>query len=115
MEGWKVNNKTLNPLSAIPYAAWIILFVVAPIALIIFYSFFDLSGAFTLDNYKNFFTSVYFSLTINSFWYAFLITFFSLLFAYPTAYFLTNTKLKSVNSSWCCPIPTSSRKAFTGP
>jgi len=96
MEGWKVNNKTLNPLSAIPYAAWIILFVVAPIALIIFYSFFDLSGAFTLDNYKNFFTSVYFSLTINSFWYAFLITFFSLLFAYPTAYFLTKTKHKQI-------------------
>lgn len=91
-----MNNKTFNPVSAIPYAAWIILFVVAPITLIIFYSFFDLSGAFTIGNYVNFFSSVYFKLTINSFWYAFLITFFSLLFAYPTAYFLTRTKHKQL-------------------
>jgi len=91
-----MNNKQLNPFSVVPYATWILLFVLAPIALIIYYSFLDLSGAFTLDNYKNFFTSVYFSLTINSFWYAFLITFFSLLFAYPTAYFLTKTKHKQL-------------------
>lgn len=91
-----MKNRSLNPLSILPYASWMILFVIAPIALIVFYSFFDLTGAFTLDNYKSFFTSVYFSLTINSFWYAFLITFFSLLFAYPTAYFLTKTKHKQL-------------------
>lgn len=89
-----MNNKPTRTLYMIPYAAWIVLFVIAPIALVIYYSFFDLSGAFTFDNYKNFFTSVYFKLTISSFWYAFLITFFSLLFAYPTAYFLTKTKHK---------------------
>ena len=73
-----MNNKP-TVLLLIPYAAWIILFVIAPIALIVYYSFFDLTGNFTLDNYQNFFTSVYFKLTINSFWYAFLITFFTLL------------------------------------
>jgi spermidine/putrescine transport system permease protein len=89
-----MNNKPLRPLYTIPYTAWIILFVIAPIALVVYYSFFDLSGSFTLDNYKNFFSSVYFKLTIFSFWYAFLITFFSLFVAYPTAYFLTKTKHK---------------------
>lgn len=89
-----MNNKPLRPLYTVPYAAWIILFVIAPIALIVYYSFFDLAGNFTIDNYKNFFTSVYLKLTISSFWYAFLITLFSLLFAYPTAYFLTKTKHK---------------------
>ena len=89
-----MNNKPLRPLYTIPYTAWIILFVIAPIALIVYYSFFDLAGNFTFDNYKNFFTSVYLKLTISSFWYAFLITLFSLLFAYPTAYFLTKTKHK---------------------
>src|SRR5690606_30377519 len=95
LTGYRImNNKPLRPLYNIPYAAWILLFVIAPIALIVYYSFFDLSGNFTIDNYKNFFSSVYLKLTISSFWYAFLITFFSLLFAYPTAYFLTKTKHK---------------------
>ena len=91
-----MNNKPLRPVYTLPYTAWIILFVIAPIMLIIYYSFFDLTGNFTFDNYKNFFTSVYLKLTISSFWYAFLITLFSLLFAYPTAYFLTKTKHKQL-------------------
>ncbi|NYF24072.1 ABC transporter permease [Sporosarcina sp. JAI121] len=91
-----MNNKPLRPLYTIPYTAWILLFVIAPIALIIYFSFFDLSGNFTFDNYNNFFSSVYLKLTISSFWYAFLITFFTLLFSYPTAYFLTKTKHKQL-------------------
>lgn len=89
-----MNNKPLRTFYSIPYMAWIVLFVIAPIALIVYYSFFDITGQFTVDNYKNFFTSVYLKLTLSSFWYAFLITLFSLLFAYPTAYFLTKTKHK---------------------
>ncbi|MFD1929034.1 ABC transporter permease [Sporosarcina siberiensis] len=91
-----MNNKPLRPLYNVPYVAWILLFVLTPIALIVYYSFLDLTGSFTLDNYKNFFSSVYLKLTISSFWYAFLITLFSLLFAYPTAYFLTKTKHKQL-------------------
>jgi len=80
----------------IPYYAWILIFVIAPIALIAYYSFLDLNGNFTLENYQNFFTSVYLKLTLSSFWYAFLITAFSLLVAYPTAYLLTKTKHKQL-------------------
>lgn len=40
----------------IPYMAWIVLFVIAPIVLIAYYSFFDVEGNFTLDNYVKFFT-----------------------------------------------------------
>ncbi|MDW0111934.1 ABC transporter permease [Sporosarcina saromensis] len=91
-----MKNNRLRPVYTIPYAAWIILFVLAPIALIVYYSFFDLTGNFTLENYQNFFSSVYLTLTLSSFWYAFLITFFSLLIAYPTAYLLTKTKHKQL-------------------
>src|SRR5699024_3096477 len=35
---------------------------------------------------------VYLKMTLSSFWYAFLITFFTFLIAYPTAYFITKTK-----------------------
>ena len=91
----KTNRASLR-LSMVPYSLWIILFVIAPIGLIVYYSFFDLNGNFTIDNYKNFFTSVYLKLTVSSFWYAFLITFFSLLISYPTAYFLTKLKHKQL-------------------
>lgn len=91
-----MKNNRLRSIYTVPYTVWILLFVLAPIALIVYYSFFDLTGNFTLANYRNFFTSVYLTLTISSFWYAFLITFFSLLIAYPTAYFLTKTKHKQL-------------------
>jgi spermidine/putrescine transport system permease protein len=79
-----------------PYVIWIGLFVVAPILLILYYSFFDIDGNWSLSNYKTFFTPIYLKMAASSVWYAFLITFFSLLIAYPTAYFLTKTKHKQL-------------------
>lgn len=80
----------------IPYLLWIVLFVVAPIVLVVYYSFFNVEGQFTFGNYAKFFTPVYMKMTLSSFWYAFLITAFSLLVAYPTAYLLTKTKHKQL-------------------
>jgi spermidine/putrescine transport system permease protein len=90
-----MKSNTRN-LYLIPYVLWILLFVVAPILLILYYSFFDIEGQVTLGNYKKFFTPVYLRMTLSSFWYAFLITAFSLVIAYPTAYFLTKTKHKQL-------------------
>ncbi|MDN4492348.1 ABC transporter permease [Ureibacillus aquaedulcis] len=86
------NKASKGPL--FPYIIWIALFVIAPIVLIVYYSMLDLNGNFTLANYRNFFSPVYLKMTLTSFWYAFLITLFTLLFAYPTAYLLTRTKHK---------------------
>lgn len=86
------NRVAKGPL--IPYIFWIVFFVITPILLVVYYSMLDLYGNFTLDNYKNFFTPVYLKMTVTSFWYAILITFFTLLVSYPTAYFLTKTKHK---------------------
>lgn len=80
----------------VPYYLWIVLFVIAPVALVVYYSFFDIEGTFTIENYQKFFTPVYLKMTLSSFWYAFLITFFSLIIAYPTAYLLTKTKHKQL-------------------
>jgi len=88
----KISSKS----SLIPYVLWIIVFVVAPIILVVYYSLLDLNGNFTLSNYKNFFSASYLKMTITSFWYAFLITFFTLVVAYPTAYLLTKTKYKQI-------------------
>ncbi|TWT04783.1 ABC transporter permease [Planomicrobium sp. CPCC 101079] len=80
----------------IPYYLWIVLFVVAPIALVVYYSFFNITGDFTFSNYQNFFSSVYFRMTLSSFWYAFLVTLITIAIAYPTAYWLTKTKNKQL-------------------
>lgn len=90
-----MSNRTRN-LYLIPYVLWIALFVVGPILLVLYYSFFDIEGELTLGNYAKFFTPVYLKMTLSSFWYAFLITAFSLLVAYPTAYLLTKTRHKQL-------------------
>ncbi len=92
----KMNNQHTRNFYIIPYVFWIALFVVAPIILVLYYSFVDIEGHITLDNYVKFFTPVYLKMTVSSFWYAFLITAFSLLIGYPTAYFLTKTKNKQL-------------------
>jgi spermidine/putrescine transport system permease protein len=90
-----MDNKTRN-IYLIPYVLWIVLFVIAPVLLVLYYSFFNVEGQFTFENYEKFFTPVYLKMTVSSFWYAFLITAFSLLIAYPTAYLLTRTKHKQL-------------------
>ena len=74
----------------VPYALWIILFLVAPLALIFYQSFFDINSHFTLANYQDYLTSpTYLKMTLNSVWYATLITVVTLAISYPTAYVLT--------------------------
>ncbi|WP_461239889.1 ABC transporter permease [Paucilactobacillus sp. N302-9] len=78
-----------------PYILWIALFVIAPMGLIFYQSFFNISGQFSMINYANFFTdSVYLKMTVNSILYALIITLFTLLVSYPTAYFLNKLKNK---------------------
>ena len=76
-------------LFTIPYALWILLFVIAPLVLIFYQSFFNIDGQATLENYATYLTSrVYLKMTLNSVWYAFLITLVTLVISYPTAYVL---------------------------
>ncbi|MFD1466394.1 ABC transporter permease [Lapidilactobacillus mulanensis] len=77
----------------VPYLVWIALFVIAPLILILYQSLTNNQGQFTLQNYVTYGTSwTYLKMTINSFWYALLITAVTLLISYPTAYFLSKTK-----------------------
>lgn len=77
----------------IPYLLWIILFVILPILLILWYSFTDSNNAFTLRNYVEFLKNgTFLKMMLNSFWYAFLITLLTLVISYPAAYFLIKMK-----------------------
>jgi len=84
---------TRNTAYFVHYPLWILLFVIAPVILLIYQSFFNIDGQFTLGNYQTYFTSsTYLMMTVNSVWYAFLITLATLLISYPTAYLLNETK-----------------------
>lgn len=79
----------------IPYAAFMILFVIAPLIVVVYYAFTNGSGKFTLDNLLGFFTS---KNTIGTLCYsmavAFVTTLCCLFIAYPVAYVLAKSKIK---------------------
>lgn len=89
--------KKTSKLYSIPYFLWILLFVLAPVTLLIYKSFFDIQGHFTLANYQTFFSSwTYIRMSFNSIFYAGLITLVTLLISYPAAFFLTKLKHKQL-------------------
>lgn len=80
---------------SVTYLLWLGLFVIAPVVMILWQSFFDIQGHFTLANYETFFSSwTYLRMSFNSILYAAIITLVTLVISYPTAYFLTCLKHK---------------------
>jgi spermidine/putrescine transport system permease protein len=83
----------------IPYVLFLILFVIAPLLVIMYYAFTNGEGRFTVKNLTGFFTdpntmgTLCYSIAL-----AFVTTCICLLLAYPTAYILarSNIKMKSV-------------------
>lgn len=79
----------------IPYAAFLICFVIAPLLVVIYYAFTNGEGRFTLTNFTNFFTSPN---TIGTLCYsmvvAITVTIVCLLIAYPVAYVLARSRMK---------------------
>ncbi|MBA2796667.1 ABC transporter permease [Streptococcus porcinus] len=85
--------KKTSKFYSIPYFLWIFLFVLAPVALLFYKSFFDIQGHLTLANYQIFFSSwTYLRMVFNSIVYAGIITIVTLLLSYPAAYCLTKLK-----------------------
>ena len=78
----------------IPYIIWMGIFVIIPIGLLVGFSFFDIEENLTFSNYREFFSWSYLQMSISSFWYAFLITAFTLLVCYPLALIIKQLKLK---------------------
>ena len=81
---------------AIPYAIFLILFVILPLLVVIFYAFTNGDGQVSFRNFLAFFGS---SKTVGTLLYSVVIavttTLICLLIAYPTAYVLAKTNMKS--------------------
>ncbi len=111
------NHGVKRSLFASPYTLWMIIFTVLPCILVAYYAFTDANGAFTLENFINFWDSnhaknqLYASMgeaaaayitrgTVNvdtlvySLWMAFLCTVICLLLGYPAALFMADRNMK---------------------
>jgi spermidine/putrescine transport system permease protein len=78
----------------IPYGLFLALFVVLPLLLIVFYSFTDKNGGFSIDNFIRFFTSATTLTTvIISILIALATTLICVILAYPVAYILARSNL----------------------
>ncbi|MBF0710692.1 MULTISPECIES: ABC transporter permease [unclassified Gemella] len=80
----------------IPYIIWMLMFVIFPILLILYYSLHDSNGEWSLVNYKEFFGKTYMWMTFYSFWYAFIITLVCLIISYPLAIIISRSKYKEI-------------------
>ena len=109
----KRSNGIRRSFFASPYTLWMFLFTLLPCVLIAYYAFTDVSGAFTLDNFKNFWDSNYsvnqlyqqmgpeyavlvqrgmvnIGILVYSLWMALLCTVICLALGYPAAYFMAD-------------------------
>ncbi len=79
----------------IPYAVFLVLFVIAPLIVIVYYAFTNGEGNFTFSNFVGFFSSTN---TLGTLLYSFLLsivtTLVCLVIAYPTAYILARSNFK---------------------
>lgn len=80
----------------IPYAVFLLLFVVAPLLVLFYYAFTNGTGAFTIKNFTDFFSDPN---TLGTLCYSFAVAFVStllcLLLAYPVAYFVAKSGFRS--------------------
>ena len=76
-----------NPKLAIPYVGWMAIFVVAPLVLVVIYSFTSRSGGFTLENFTK--MAEYLPVFTRSFLLALIATAICLLIGYPIAYLMS--------------------------
>ena len=94
MKGLRFSRKDL----CIPYGLFLVLFVVFPLLLVVYYAFTSKTGQFTLENFIWFFTdgtslkNLFYSIGIGL-----ITTLFCLLIGYPVAYILS--KIKSAKKS----------------
>jgi spermidine/putrescine transport system permease protein len=78
---------------AAPYVIWMVVFTMAPLGLLLVYSFTDANGHFTTSQFLKFFQDpVYFDVLLRSLWLALLCTVICLALGYPVAYILARRK-----------------------
>ena len=76
---------------------WSVLFIVIPLLMVVWYTFTDASGAFTLENIKKLAETNYVRTFLRSIMYSVIATFFCLIIAFPFAYFISQATRRFQN------------------
>lgn len=76
-------------LIASPYLVWAGIFIIVPLVIVVYYSFFDANGNFTLEYVSE--MGKYKDVMLNSIWLGFIATVISLVLAYPLAYIMARS------------------------
>lgn len=84
-----MNNRSSlsTKLIASPYIVWSVLFIVAPLIFVVYYSFTDASGVFTFENIEA--LSKYTPTFLRSIWFGIEATIICLIIAFPLAYIIS--------------------------
>ena len=72
---------------AVPYIVWLIIFIVIPLGLVVFFAFTTKSGKFTLSNVAS--MSDFMSVLFRSIWLAFISTVICLIIGFPISYIIS--------------------------
>ena len=89
--------RNTNKFLLIPYLLWMVIFIIVPVVLLIYFSFLDINGHFSFTNYQQIFTTKYLKMFAYSILYAALITIITLAISYPAAYYITRSKFGVIN------------------
>ena len=82
-------SSILRAAAAYPHIVWSILFIIAPMIFVLYYTFTDSAGYFTFQNIANLVNPDYLSIFARSICFAIVATFICLVIAYPLAYFIS--------------------------
>ncbi|HDC7777291.1 spermidine/putrescine ABC transporter permease [Staphylococcus sp. HMSC058E01] len=88
--------RNTNKFLLIPYLLWMVIFIIVPVVLLIYFSFLDINGHFSFTNYQQIFTTKYLKMFAYSILYAALITIITLAISYPAAYYITRSKFQNI-------------------
>lgn len=78
-----------------PYFIWMVIFIVVPLILVVYLSFTNDAGVFTLENYRLSMEPIYLKVLLKSVWLAFLSTVICFILGYPISYILANSGYKN--------------------
>ena len=90
--------RNINKVLIIPYLLWMVLFIIVPVILLVYFSFTDLNGHFSLTNYEQILSMKYLKMMWDSIFMR-LITIITLLISYP-AYSIRSSKIKICGCSF---------------
>lgn len=84
-----MNNRSSlgSKLISAPYIVWSVLFIIAPLIFVVYYSFTDANGSFTFENMAE--LSKYAPTFLRSIWFGIVATVICLIIAFPLAYIIS--------------------------